>query len=312
MGTVSHGRGLVAVPSEPGGWPLTRLVRVVVGATLLSAVAAHAVAPGLPFLVMGTSARAGALAESMTAVSDPEAGSANPAALSAPGRGGAWLTHTAWVQGLDQEALCFVAPRGRLTVGLTAQLAQADDLERRQGPSVEPLGSFGVYDATVGVLASCTARHGLHVGAGIRYLHQTVADQTAQGAAMDLGAWYPASPRLSLGAAWRNLGHMNDLNQTATPLPRSLRLGVAYRAVPALLVTAEAQHTRGAGLSGHAGVEAAVRPHLPLRLGYQTGDNRGLSAGLGLTARRWSVDYAYLPFGSGLGEAHRIGFHYLR
>jgi hypothetical protein len=291
---------------------LITLVRILAGAALLTAVTAHAVAPGLPFLVMGTSARGGALAESMTAVSDPEAGSANPAALSAPGRGGAWLTHSAWVQGLDQEALCVVAPRGRLTIGLAAQLAQADDLQRRRGPSVEPLGSFGVYDATVGVLAACTARHGLRLGAGFRYLHQTVADQSAHGAAIDLGAWYPVSPRLSLGAAWRNLGRMNDLNQTATPLPRSLRLGLAYRVAPALLVTAETQHTRGPGLSGHAGVEVSVRPHLPLRLGYQTGDNRGLSAGVGLAARHWSVDYAYLPFGSGLGEAHRLGIHYLR
>jgi len=43
-----------------------------------------------------------------------------------------------------------------------------------------------------------------------------------------------------------------------------------------------------------------------LRTGYQHTENRNLSAGLGLVTGRWIIDYAYVPFSSGLGDAHRI------
>jgi hypothetical protein len=43
-----------------------------------------------------------------------------------------------------------------------------------------------------------------------------------------------------------------------------------------------------------------------LRVGYQTAENRNLAAGLGLAAGHWTIDYAYAPFGEGLGDAHRL------
>ena len=60
---------------------------------------------------------------------------------------------------------------------------------------------------------------------------------------------------------------------------------------------------RGDDLTLHLGGEYRAGEHLRLRTGYQTTENRSLSAGLGLVAKHWIIDYAYLPFGSGLGDA---------
>ena len=49
---------------------------------------------------------------------------------------------------------------------------------------------------------------------------------------------------------------------------------------------------------------------LALRLGYQTADNRGLSGGMRIRVRSWSVDYAYMPFSDGLGQAHQLGLQF--
>jgi hypothetical protein len=192
-------------------------------------------------------------------------------------------------------------------VGVAAQLAQADGLERRTGPSIEPLGAFGVYEGSAGLTAALDWRGGIRAGIGARLVRQAVGTETANGLGIDLGVLCPLRADLAVGLALRNLGAMNDLGREATPLPRSARLGIAYAGVPRLLASAELQQTRGSGATGHLGAEYTAHPRLVLRAGYQTGDSRGLSAGLGIQAGPWSLDYAFLPFDHGLGEAHRLG-----
>ena len=60
-------------------------------------------------------------------------------------------------------------------------------------------------------------------------------------------------------------------------------------------------------ISLHVGVEFCARCHLLLRAGVQTADTRGVSLGLGVPVGTWRVDYAYVPFSDGLGQAHRVG-----
>lgn len=280
---------------------------------LLVAVAAHAGTPGLPFLALGSGARSAALAEAMTAVPDPEAAAANPAALAARGRGTVSLTHGAWIQGIDHDAMSLVRTWGTAVVGASAQLVQADGLERRTGPSAAPLGTFGVYEGSAGMTAALGWRGGIRLGVGARLVRQAVGTETANGAGIDLGGLYPLDRvGLTVAASLLNLGAMSNLGQEATPLPRSVRLGLAYTGLPRLLATAELQNTRGSGSTGHLGAEFAAHPRLALRAGYQTGESRDLSAGLGVQVGRWALDYAYLPFDHGLGEAHRLGIQLSR
>jgi hypothetical protein len=52
---------------------------------------------------------------------------------------------------------------------------------------------------------------------------------------------------------------------------------------------------------------------LALRLGYETGyESRGFTAGLGFCYSIVQLDYAYVPFSLGLGEAHifSMGFQF--
>ena len=102
----------------------------------------------------------------------------------------------------------------------------------------------------------------------------------------------------------RNLGRMNRLDQRETDLPLDARFGAAYIGRADMLVAVEAQKTRSDDFTLHLGGEYRVGELLRLRAGYQTTENRSLSAGLGLAAGHWVINYAYVPFGSGLGDAH--------
>lgn len=267
-------------------------------------------AAGLPFLRLSAGARLLAMGEAAAAVADAEAASANPAALalSAPGIG---LSHSQWIQGLQLERLNLVGRRGMATYGLGLSLAHVDGLERRTGPTAEPLGEFGVYDAAVSLTYARPWSPDLHLGVNIDLIRQSIYTHTASGLAVDLGAVYRAHPNLYLGLALGNLGRMGDLDRQATDLPLLARAGLAYSGLPRLHLAVDTQWVRDDGTDARFGAEYALRDGFYLRGGYQTAANRALSVGLGVGLGVWTLDYAFVPFSRGLGEAHRLSL-YLR
>ena len=257
-------------------------------------------AVGLPSLLQGSGARAAALAGAETPLSATQA--LNPAARQSRGRSVAF-NHQASIQNIRQNHLHLTQTRGRGTWGLSAQLWQANDLERRTGPSAEPLGHFGVYEGAVG-LSYARQMERTSLGLQLKFIRQSIFTQNASGLAADLGLVYDVAARLRLGATVRNLGRMTRLDQRETDLPLEARFGIAYTGHSDMLVAVEVQKARDDDLTLHLGGEYRASERLRLRAGYQTTENHSLSAGVGLVAERWVIDYAYVPFGSGLGDAH--------
>jgi hypothetical protein len=261
--------------------------------------------PGLPFLRLGSGARSAALAEAVTALPGADAISYNPAALQMRGRSTAF-THGEWIQDIRHEYLSFAFGKGQSAVGVALQVSQAHDLEFRTDPSAEPLGEFGVYEGALNLAYARRWNQNMHIGANLKLIRQAIYTETAAGVGLDLGLLYRVHPHLRLGLAARNLGRMNELDQEATALPRTVRLGLAYTGLPSLLLSLEAQHLAGGSTTLHLGGEYAVHRHLSVRGGYQNADSRNLALGLGTQTGVWSVNYAFIPFKSGLGEAHRL------
>ena len=262
-------------------------------------------ATGLPFLRLSSGARATALAEAVIAVPSAEAISYNPAALRARGRS-AGFTHSEWIQGIRHEYLSVVFGKQSGALGMAAQISQARSLEFRTGPTAEPLGEFGVYEGAVNLAYAHLWSRKLRLGTNVKLIRQAIYTQTATGVALDLGLLYQSHPHLSLGLAARNLGRMNQLEREATVLPRAVRVGLAYTGLDHLLFSLEVQQVSGGSTTLHLGGEYALHRHLLARGGYQSADTRNLSLGLGLETGIWSVDYAFIPFKSDLGEAHRL------
>ena len=257
-------------------------------------------AAGLPALRQGGGARAAALASAEIALFASQA--LNPAARQSRGRNIAF-NHQASIQNIRQNHLHLTQTRDRGTWGLSAQLLHDDNLEHRIGPSTEPLGHFGVYEGAVG-LSYARQMERTRLGLQLKFIRQSIFTQNASGLAADLGLVYDVAARLRLGATVRNLGRMNRLDQRETDLPLEARFGAAYTGRADMLVAVEVQKIRDDDLTLHLGGEYRSSEHLRLRAGYQTTENHGLSAGLGLVAKHWVIDYAYVPFGSGLGDSH--------
>ena len=288
--------------------------RLAVAAFLLSWTAG-AGATGLPFLLLGSGARATALGEAAAAISDIDAASANPAAVSTA-RGRIGVTHSSWIQDVRHEYATALQPLGNGILSVQLALSRAGGLERRVGPSREPLGEFGVYEWTLGVGYGRLWTGNLQLGAAAKLIRQSIHAESAQGAALDFGVVYRVGDPVLLGGSVRNLGVMNSLANDPTNLPSQVRLALACSCLgkgsagqSSRLALVEVQLSRGYGPSVHGGVEWPVATALALRGGYQTGSHRSLSAGFGLQVRTWRIDYAYVPFASGLGQAHRLSLY---
>ena len=263
---------------------------------------------GFPSLRLSGSARPAGMADLSAALRGPEA--INPAALSATTARAYAFSHNAWIGDINQQHLHAVRQGTHNAWALRAQIWQADGIEYRTGPSRQPLGTFGAYDLATGIVYARSLSSGMRLGGQIKLLRQSISTQSAVGYGIDMGLLYPLGDHLLAGAALLNAGAMNRLERLATPLPTEGRIGLTYEGVQDLLLGIEIQKARETDLSLHAGGQYWTQEFLALRLGYQTADSRGLSGGIRIRVRSWTVDYAYMPFSDGLGQAHQLSLQF--
>ena len=183
-------------------------MRLLLAALLAWPIASHAA--GLPSLRLSGGARAQALAEAATAL--PDAQALNPAALQTHGKSAAF-SHGAWIQDISQDYLHLTWTRGQGVWGLSGQLWQTDDLERRTGPSAEPLGRFGVYEGAAGLSYARTMDR-MRLGLRLKFIRQSISTQNASGGAADLAS--VLALRASASSSMSNMA-------TRAPAPTGVR-----------------------------------------------------------------------------------------
>ncbi len=270
---------------------------------------------GLSFLKISLDGRGAALGDAVVADENGVGASYwNPAGL-VSAQSGVSLAHSRWLEDVRSE---FIATRfsgfgGALALSLQVQTVDGI-MVRGETPSDEPLATLSVYDLAFGLSYARALAENLDVGVTVKMLNERILTRTASGYAVDFGVRYrlPAFEKLRLAASVHNLGSMSALREENIALPALLRLGAALpeayrRNDVAINLNVAVNRYFQENLSFAAGVEVAAKEQYFLRLGYQTGrDSQSISAGLGLYAGRYQLDYAYVPFAYNLGNTHRF------
>ena len=297
------------------------LTAVLAAACLLIAGTAQAddSTAGLAFLKLGVGARAIAMGDAYVAVEgDVSSVYWNPAGIVAVDNIDVGLMHSEWFEGIRYEYAGAVRSLGEQAVGISVVGLYMDDLERREGPTATPIGHFGVFDfALTGSYARILTDE-LSVGASVKYLQEKIDDKTASGFGVDLGARYeiPVMDGLSAGVAVLNLGPQMKFIEDEFDLPVMYKAGAALD-VPFeslkgdMLFAADVVKPASGDVKVHLGMEYEYQGMIALRFGYRSGwDNHNVSAGIGVKAGQFRLDYALVPFYSDLGETHRgsLGF----
>jgi hypothetical protein len=280
---------------------------------------------GAQFLKLGAGARAGAMADAVTALADDAfAAYYNPAGLARLPRTQFGGAHSALFQGVSYQSLALVVPFSRTegnkhALGLSIYSLGVGDIERRTGDSTLPVGTFNSADSAYAASYSYAPCGRLSLGVTGKYIHQVIDTFSANAAAADLGVLYRVNPHaekpVTIGGTIRNIGQsIGYVSSQTDPLPTTVVVGAAAAVTKGLLVDLDLGKARdndayvGLGLEGRRALTEDVVG--AARFGFTSarrgnGGLSGLSAGGGLSLRKADFDFAWIPFGA-LGDGFRF------
>ena len=270
---------------------------------------------GLAFLKLGAGARAiGVGGAYVAAGGDASSIYWNPAGTVDVDNIDVVLMHGEWFLGVRYDFVGGVLSDGERAYGVAMTGLYMDDLERREGPTADPIGHFGVFDFALSGTYAQRLTDYLAVGGGLKYISEKIDDEVASGYAVDMGATYrvPVVPGLTAGLAVQNLGPRMKFIEDEFDLPVTYRLGAAIETPVKnwksdLMIVGDAVVPHHGDTKLHFGIELEYSKMLALRFGYRSGwDNQNVSVGLGAKVRNFRLDYAYVPFYSDLGDTHRM------
>ncbi|MBI4054863.1 MAG: PorV/PorQ family protein [Elusimicrobia bacterium] len=275
------------------------------------------------FLFLDANARPVALGGAYAALAtDANALLYNPAGLANIAHHEITFMHTEHFQGVTQEYGALAIKGDPLGLpgsgfGLMVNTLGFGDIRRTtlSNPRGTGLGDFGIRDWALSFgYAQRFWQDRISLGIAAKYIREEIDDITAQTGAADIGVLTNLEAYgfpVSLGLSIQNLGAMVKFQSKKEDLPLNVTLGAAYRVLEQGLFLLDLNQPKDGDITVHAGAEYTFLKTAALRLGYngRNDADTGITAGGGVLLERFSLDYAFVPFGD-LGDSHRISLSY--
>lgn len=273
---------------------------------------------GADFLTIGVGARPMAMGGAFSAVdtgADANAVNWNPAALGMIDKANVTASYNSLFVDENQGYFGYAAPIGKEGGVWAAGLNYlgVSKIERRGTTDTEtPNSTFDNQNYAASVSYAKAFGKEVELGGTLKYVRTALDTLKESAMAVDAGvlARTPVD-RLTVAATVRNLG----TNIGPDSMPLTFKGGAAYRLLQDKLVLASDIDWLSTERRGYwsFGSEYWVSRNLAVRAGYQLGHGSdqlqsklvGLGAGLGVKFNRFTMDYAFIPYGD-LGDTHRM------
>jgi hypothetical protein len=263
------------------------------------------------FLKLEVSPRASALGGTILLNSGAYGVICSPAAIASVPAGTFAAAHGEYFGSVVQNCAGLVQRIGPLSVSAGVSAVSAGDLELREEATSEPEGTFSCWN--IAFAGGAALRTGsLDIGISAKLIREKIWREGSWGFTIDAGATARPAPWLETAAAVLNFGPSVQYAEYVTfRTPLTLRAGA--RATLDIPWTGEtslsAEVFKPIDNTAEAALGFESRPvrWLALRSGTHLGnDTRGFTAGIGLEAGGWGLDYAWVPGRYALGDIHRI------
>jgi len=270
----------------------------------------------VPFLKVGPSPRAAAMADAFTAISnDASAISYNPAGMGLVDKKEVMFSHTSWFQGVRNEYLATAIPLSEMfTVGASVDYMFTDDMAERNIYG-EQTGTFRETNGYISAGASYRPVAPFSMGLAVKGIRQTLAGEKGQAFAGSGGVLF-TSRFVNVGAGFDNIGTKMTTGSDSFSLPSMWKGGVAVQPFERTFFSCDVVKARDRKAEMRLGAEAHISNLLGyseaamfFRAGFRTlkdsNTGPGLTGGIGLDVGTFSMDYAFVPYGD-LGDTHRV------
>jgi len=239
--------------------------------------------------------------------------------------------HTEWIAGMNYEFAGGIIPSRLGPWGLSAIYLNTGEIEGRSADR-ESTGNFTASDVAVSLSHVRQFRTDVYFGTSLKIIRQTIADETAEGVAVDVGmSWKVGSEKLvvsskqgiEIGFAIRNLGPKMKFIEEEFSLPMTITAGAGYNILDPFKIALDVSYEPiDDKKSVRLGTEFVPFGFMSLRAGYlikaietiYSGDlnnspleSKGLSGGIGFSIYGYNLDYAIVPYKE-LGTTHRVSF----
>ncbi|MDI6840867.1 MAG: PorV/PorQ family protein [bacterium] len=261
---------------------------------------------GLSWLKISQGARGVAIGDGyLSVVSDPTAMWWNPTGIVRSDGLRVSFTHTQHFMEMRNEFFGVSNKRGYNAYGIAVSGLCVNEIELRSELQ-DSLGEFSAYDfMLIGSYARSFGKD-FNMGWSLKGIYEQIYIYSALGWLIDLGASYNPYPGVWVAGTLSNLGPKIKFENKKFKTPFAWKLGVSYN-WNKLLISIGTNKYKDTILRGGLGIEYKISPNFELRAGYSIRSeykSESISAGFGVNWSGLSLDYAFKPYGLGLGVAH--------
>jgi long-subunit fatty acid transport protein len=269
------------------------------------------------FLKLGIDARAMGMGGAFCSVADDvHAVYWNPAGLRYIKKREMSVSHLMYIENINYDNLQYAQriKKLKLVLGFDARFLYTKDERRTLAGKVT--GEFQNYNSALTIATAFDFSKRFYCGLAVKGIQVQLDDDKSTGYAGDIGFLYKASKLIKIGAVYQNAGDKMEFNGYKEELPTNIKAGASYRTPEKGTIYALDVNIPNYGeKSVSAGVEVAELKYFPIRVGYKyreegndLGSLDGLSFGIGFKKSKYSIDYAYVPFGDS-DDTHRFTFN---
>ncbi len=230
----------------------------------------------------------------------------NPAVISTAEHASVGFMHHEGIFDTRREYLGGATPALGGVVAIGFDYFKVGEIEARELPTEEPIGLFDAQDWLVSVSYALKFNDKIAAGVTGKYAAEKIDTRTADAFLADAGLFFKPTPMAAIGVAVRHLGSKPKFTEEEIDLPVTFAGGLSI-ATRGLTFAGEVAAPKESDLRLNIGAEKQLAEMFALRAGYKVGyDEENFSAGAGFSKSIWQVDYAFIPYKSGLGSTHRF------
>jgi hypothetical protein len=290
-----------------------RLVLMLAAIMVLSGYAAAGTGTsGAQFLKIMPSASVSALGETGATITGTQSIYINPAGLASVENIGLDLSQAGGLESVSYSNIAAVKKFSFGTLGLGINMLSVPSMAGYDNNGT-PEDAYSASDSAITLGYARTIGDNIRVGANIKMITSRIDDVSAPATALDLGGMMNLlEGKLTLGLAIQNAGTQIKFVTEENALPLNIKLGAKYGLLEKKLnLSLDINSRNDSGTSASLGVEygKAIGDYCGcIRAGYntaQTANTSGVSLGVGLGYKNYSLDMAIIPSGD-FGSLSRI------